>query len=160
MKFCQKCGRENQDDAKFCVGCGIQFDQEQNQENDVFEAQYPKYEQPIKSKSSMGTVSMILGIISVGLLCLCCCCPVSIITGPIAIITGIIYIVKNPTESKGKAIAGLVLGIVATVLSIILFISLPEIMESVRETALDTCFRYPDSEECHTYKETFPFWFN
>lgn len=151
MKYCKNCGKENLDDAQFCLSCGAQLE-------NAAEAVVEPYSMP--KKSSLGKVSMILGIIGAALSIVCCCFPfLSIIIGPIAIITGIVFLVKCPDDKKGQAIAGIVLGAVALLIGIIMFASADLFEEALKQAAQELCNQDPNSEECQIYKETFPQWF-
>lgn len=152
MKFCPKCGHENNDEVKFCINCGEKFIEEDavHETVDV---------DPTPQSSSLAKVSFITGIISVGLLVSMCCFPIAIIVGPIAIVTGIISLVRTPKLSKKQAIIGLVLGSVAFLLSLIMFLCMDPMLEFLKQYMQDYCIQYPDSDECLTYKEAFPEWF-
>ena len=156
MKYCSKCGSENKEDAKFCMNCGTFF--EESSQVSYFEESTQVVE---TKKSSLDKVSMILGIVAASLSVVCCCLPfLAVILGPIAIITGIIYLVKYPSANKGKAIAGIVLGAVALLIGIIIYASWPAMEELIEEAARQICDADPNSEECQIYKQTFPEWFD
>lgn len=75
---------------------------------------------PVKGQGTgLGIASMVLGIVSIPMMC---CGGVSflcIVLGIVSIVLGIVQIVKN--EKKGMAIAGIVCSAVAIVLYICLF---------------------------------------
>lgn len=151
MKFCPKCGHENNDEFKFCMNCGAMLNEEEIHETvDV---------DPTPQKSSLAKVSLITGIISMGLLVSMCCFPVAIIVGPIAIATGIISLVRTPKLSKKQAIIGIVLGSIALLMSLIIFLCMDPLLELLKQYMQEYCIQYPDSDECLTYKNTFPEWF-
>lgn len=79
---------------------------------------YNPYEQQNK-KNTLGIISLVAGILSV----ICCCLNfyISIVVGITAIVTAIISI-KKKEQTKGFAITGLCLGIVAILLGIVLAI--------------------------------------
>ena len=79
--------------------------------------------------------------------------------GPIAIILGIIYFKKCPNGKKGMAITGIVLGAVALVFTIVFTIVFPEVVYTMKEMAYIECQNNPYSDECLSYKENFPQWF-
>ncbi len=171
MKYCTKCEKMNNDNAKFCYNCGNQFSSalitEENNNGFSGEEQgspYYKVEHSdIKIKtpdnqSTLNKVSLILGIISISLLGIICF-PISIIVSPIAIITGIVAIIRNPKQNKKKAKLGIIFGGIALILSIILFIIAPIYMELQKNKAYEICEQYPYSEECQEYKEQYPGWF-
>ena len=93
--FCSKCGKEMNDDATFCSGCGASL------------------HNIVKEKSNAkGIVSLVLGIIGVFAWII----PIiGLPIGVIALIFGILGI-KN---SKGMSIAGIVLSAICIVLTII-----------------------------------------
>ena len=73
---------------------------------------------PVKKKTSgVSIAALVCGLVS-----LCCCNPLYLVSVA-AIILGAIGIIKND-ESKGMAIAGLVLGIVSVVICVIMDIIL------------------------------------
>lgn len=155
MKYCPKCGKENKDDANFCVSCGHNFvtntDNFQGMPN-------PEIVKPV---STLGLVSMICGIISLASLVVCCFLPVvALITGPIAVITGIIYLVKHKDQNKNQAILGIVLGAIGLVLGIVILIGILRIdPEAIKQGAIDECIQNPNSDECQMYQKLFPDWF-
>lgn len=73
---------------------------------------------PKGEKNGFGIASMVLGIVSVLLFCTC----VNWITGTLAIIFGIIQIVKN--KERGFAVAGIITSGISFILSSILYIAL------------------------------------
>ena len=171
MKYCPKCGKQNEYDAKFCLNCGNKFDVENvnidtdNNQEDLNGSNYYNAEPQTNyiynnKKSSLDKVSMVLGIIAIAFsTLLCCCSPISYILGPIAIILGIIYMKKCPNEKKGKATAGIILGAIALLFAIFFTVILPETIESMKEIAYLECQNNPNSDECITYKQSFPQWF-
>ena len=171
MKYCPKCGKENDYNAKFCLNCGNKFDVENvntdtnnNQAglniNDYYNDGIQNNNVHINKNSSLDKVSMILGIIAIAFSTLLCCCfPISYILGPIAIILGIIYFKKCPTSKKGMATAGIILGAIALLFAIFFTILLPETLEAMKEMAYLECQNNTNSEECLTYKQSFPQWF-
>lgn len=65
----------------------------------------------------LGIASMVCGIVSI--VTICCVPYVPAILGVVAVVLGIIQIVKN--ESKGMAIAGIICGAVGLVVYVVLF---------------------------------------
>lgn len=169
MKYCSNCGKENNDDARFCLNCGAKFGEDNSttpvvnvdgiNENNYY-TQQPYVKTTVESKSNLGKVSMILGIIAVVLSVVCCCCyPLGYILGPAALITGIVSLVKRPYSQKGMAIAGVVLGAFALMFALVITLMSPEIIEGIKEAAYQICAEDPYSEECQTFKDNFPEWF-
>ncbi len=97
---------------------------------------------PQQPKSDLSTVSMICGIISIVVGC-CCIGPV---VGIVAIVTGIISL-KNMTPNKGKATAGVIMGVISILLYIVSIIvnsitgGTAAMIESMMEN-MDACIRF------------------
>ena len=176
MKYCPNCGTENKDDARFCLGCGSKFesvDTEKTESVETVEAVDTNFEgsnyyngdntqsqAPIVKKSSLGKVAMIVGIIAAVLSVVCCCCyPLGFILGPVAIILGIISLVKHPNNQKGMAITGIILGSIALLFAITMVVISPALLEEMQKYAYEVCTQNPSSDECQMYKENFPQWF-
>ncbi len=72
----------------------------------------------------MGIASLVLGIVSLILAFVPCCGIVSVIPAIIGLILGIVEVVKKKKagEPKGKGIAGIVLGVVAIIVTIVWFL--------------------------------------
>ena len=98
--YCSKCGKEMEDGATFCSGCGTPL-------------------QPVNSEPKnngnleMGIAALVLGI--VGLLAWI----IPIIGLPVGVVALILGIMGLKKSSKAMSIAGIVLGIVCLVLTII-----------------------------------------
>lgn len=88
-----------------------------NEENNrqPYEYQDPYQNRPPEEPAGFAIASLVLGIISLVISCL----GINIITGILALIFGIIHMVKYNTR-RGMAIAGIVLGAI----SIVIFIAL------------------------------------
>lgn len=112
--FCPNCGKELNDNVKFCDACGTEIIKSQKPNAD--------YVQPIildeKPKNDgFAIASLILGILS--LFC-------GLLTGILSVIFGAISINKSRQlnkKSSGMAIAGLILGIVSIVMFVVFFAS-------------------------------------
>lgn len=109
MKYCYKCGNELYDEAVQCPKCGAM--QDENYESNNYKEQRNYAANNNCENPVWGTLALIFGIL-----------------GSVGIVFGIIGLVqykndKDPNHSKNKkkSIAGLVLGIVWTVLTIILY---------------------------------------
>lgn len=72
----------------------------------------------------MGIASLVLGIVSLILAFVPCCGIISVVPAVIGLILGIIEVVKKKKsgEPKGKGIAGIVLGVVAIIVTIVWFL--------------------------------------
>lgn len=84
----------------------------------VYNGEVNNYSSGKGQSQGLGIASMVLGIVS--LVTICCIPYAPIILGIIAIVLGIVQIVKN--ESKGMAIAGIACGAVALVAYIFLLV--------------------------------------
>lgn len=69
-------------------------------------------------QTGLAIASLICGIVSI----LCCCCCINLIPAAAAIVCGIITLVQH-RDGKGMAITGLVLGAIALLLYVVLFMS-------------------------------------
>ena len=104
MVYCSKCGKQMDDSATFCSGCGAPL---QNQIN------YAVPDINKVRKPGFGVVALVLGIVGV----LAWIIPIiGLPVGTIALVFGIIGLKKS---SKGMSIVGIVLGIICLVLTII-----------------------------------------
>jgi len=79
--------------------------------------QYNQDDYPQNTSNAKGNISMVLGILS---MVICCCYYLAIPLGIAAIIFGIVSL-KQKEPQKGFAIAGIVTGIIAFLLVIVLF---------------------------------------
>ncbi len=117
MKFCPKCGTQNDDNNIHCVNCGEQLA--------VMQAIFPQavYQQPYRCPpvpgKGLGIASMVLGILSIlfwgSILLPIPCAIVGIILGTISLKKA-----KQVGTTNGMAVAGIVCSIVTV--SIILVI--------------------------------------
>ena len=88
-----------------------------NEENNrqSYEYQDPYQNRPPEELAGFAIASLVLGIISLLISCL----GINIITGILALVFGIIHMVKYNTR-RGMAIAGIVLGVVSIVVFVVL----------------------------------------
>ena len=96
--------------------------------------------------SGFGIAALILGIISMVFFCSC----LTYITAPLAIIFGIVQLVKSKTRGKGLAIAGLVTGIISLLACIAFYaviIHNTALQDSVQDYYNNYDFNDPDSIE-------------
>ena len=127
--LCNHCGAENQQDAKFCAGCGADLTEQAKMESQQMynnqpmygEADYqqPAYQQPMYQPTTtqdpgkgFAIASLVLGIISF------LCFPA--VTGVLGIIFGIVA--KNKDSRSPMAIAGIICGAIGIVLWIVMMI--------------------------------------
>lgn len=138
--YCNKCGKENRDDAKFCWSCGAALNSEpfgrntygnynggyyngQNPYgNDPFNNPYNPYANNMPPAANPGRgfaiASLVLGILSI-FIC-------AIIAGPLGIIFG--AVAKGKGSTSPMATAGIVCGIVGVVCVVLMFICCPELV--------------------------------
>ena len=99
-----------------------------------------------KGPDSLGIASMVLGIVSIVFACCCCCWKFgfifSLIAGVVAIVLAIVAKSKAPDHKfSGMAIAGLIMGIIGTLLGVaVMFLTMfsSVIQNSTSETAKDS----------------------
>ena len=112
--YCEKCGKEMKDNQQFCTNCGNQI---------------------TNNNESLGTASMVIGIISLILTFI-----FSVMTLPLSI-TGLILGIINKAK-KGKKISGIILNGISIVLSfVIIFILIVlgfSFIEFIFNTILDS----------------------
>lgn len=98
--YCSKCGKEMEDGATFCSGCGTPLQPVSN-------------ETPKQESLGLGIAALVLGIVGL----LAWIIPIiGLPVGVVALILGIMGLMKS---NKGMSIAGIVLGIICLVLTII-----------------------------------------
>lgn len=127
--LCNHCGAENQQDAKFCAGCGADLTEQAQMESQQMynnqpmygqaDYQQPAYQQPMYQPTTtqdpgrgFAIASLVLGIISF------LCFPA--VTGVLGIIFGIVA--KNKGSRSPMAIAGIICGAIGIALWIIMLI--------------------------------------
>lgn len=118
MKYCSRCGTENDVNAGFCKSCGNSLNTELNVQNNV------------QKKEGLGVASLVIGIISLVFSFI-----FNIFTIPLAIIGLILGIVNKAT--KGKKFAGIILNIISIIVSTIVFILWMFVIGSVADS-IDT----------------------
>lgn len=101
------------------------------QSQEPYEYDDPYQNRPPEEPAGFAIASLVLGIISL----LISCMGINIITGILAVVFGIIHMVKYSTR-RGMAIAGIVLGVISVVifvglviLGVAMFTSNPDIMQ-------------------------------
>jgi hypothetical protein len=114
---CQNCSHINFGNAAFCSKCGAPLSKGTMP---VYNYQTSQYS--INKKSSLGAISLIFGIISI----IPCCVFYHYVPALIAIITGIIELKRisrgeSPAKNRSMAITGLIFGIIALFVSLIIF---------------------------------------
>ena len=96
--------------------------------------------------SGFGVAALILGIISLVFFCSC----LTYITAPLAIIFGIVQLVRSKTCGRGLAIAGLVTGLIALITCIAFYgiiIHNTALQDSIQDYYQEYDFNDPDSIE-------------
>ena len=101
--YCPKCGEKNEEGVKYCCKCGALLNEKEK-----------------NKKESLGTASLVIGIISLILSFTCIVFIPLFITIPLSIIGLVLGIVNK--AKKGKKISGIILNILAFIISIICFI--------------------------------------
>ncbi|HOQ38622.1 MAG TPA: DUF4190 domain-containing protein [Acetivibrio sp.] len=120
MKFCPNCGYSNEDFSTVCGSCGSAL----NAAPDA-QSQFRPYEgmnMPVQVKTnSFAIASLVLGILSLPLMC---CCYTGIIPGILGIIFG--FLAKGKIKASnglekgdGFALAGIILGFIGLGLAIL-----------------------------------------
>lgn len=138
---CKICGTENIVGTKFCSVCGSQLTSSYGNVSTV--SYSPKTDLMYTENSladKLATTSMILGIISAAVNIFCVLFVIAILAGIASVILAIIALVKK-TSLRGKAIAGLVLGIVGFIIGamilawVAVYMSDPDYWNSILENA-------------------------
>ncbi|MFZ5987602.1 MAG: DUF4190 domain-containing protein [Bacillota bacterium] len=119
MKQCPKCFYSNEDFNTVCSSCGSPLDSTTEYNTNG------SFSPPVQVKTnSYAIASMVLGIVSIPLVC---CCYIGVITGILAVIFG--FLARNKIKSsygaekgEGMALAGIITGFVAIGLVIVLLI--------------------------------------
>lgn len=109
MKFCEHCGEKIGKDEKFCSKCGKKVTDGKVVEN--------KNKSTGSNKESLGTASLVIGIISLVLSFI-----INLFVLPLALVGLILGIVNK--AKNGKKISGIILNVVAMLLSVIVFVVL------------------------------------
>jgi hypothetical protein len=102
--YCSKCGKQVEDGAMFCSGCGAALQNNQN---------IPVSNENTKKGAGMAIASLVLGIIGI------IAWIIPIIGLPIGIVALVLGILGIKRSSKGMSIAGIVLAVICLVLTII-----------------------------------------
>jgi hypothetical protein len=122
--FCAKCGKEMDDNAKFCPSCGADTSGETMSKQPAQQVPYSEpaatFEQPSEPSSGIGIGALICGIIG---LVLCWVPIVGLILSIVAVVLGGKGRKTLPDGKRGMALAGFILGIIGLVISIIVLIS-------------------------------------
>ena len=122
--YCAKCGKEMDDNAKFCPSCGAGTSGETMSEQPAQQQPYsePASSAPVQTgeSSGVGIGALICGIIG---LVLCWVPIVGLIVSIVAVVLGGKGRRTLPEGKKGMALAGFILGIIGLVISIIVLIA-------------------------------------
>lgn len=100
-------------------------------------------------KTGLAIAALILGILSI--IGLCCCC-INVITAPLAIIFGIIVLVKH-RDGTGLAITGIVLSVLSLLVVVGVFFSIREIIPYADVIASDYTQMLENADEVFTNYE-------
>ncbi len=107
MKYCSKCGSENDAEVKFCSKCGNSFENEVSENKNVVS----------KNKEGLGVASLVIGIIALVLSFTCIFFIPFFIIFPLALV-GLILGIVNKVK-KGRKFAGIILNAFALLISIV-----------------------------------------
>ena len=112
-KFCPSCGTENKTDSKFCPSCGASLEKAKE------EVKAEKVETVSTYETEQKTNGMAIAGFVVSCTGLLCCGGILGIIG--AILSGVALGKTGPGKEGGRglAIAGLVIGIIETILAIV-----------------------------------------
>lgn len=117
MKFCPKCGIENEEGVKFCSKCGTSLTEEIKKEEG-------------NKKEKLATASMIIGIISLILSFTCIIFLPIVLSVPLAIV-GLVLGIVNLCK-KGKRFSGVILNVASLVISFVMaFVIFPIVIAAV-----------------------------
>lgn len=126
-KVCPKCGAINSDDSNYCKVCAAKLG-------------YPSVFSP-NEKNDSATSSLVVAIISISCDVICCLFPLALIIGIVSLVMSIIQLIKVSEKEKGKAIAALIISIIAIIIAFVfiystyLVLSNPEFWEKYYEQA-------------------------
>lgn len=111
---CRKCGNEVDATADFCAECGTAITKEGVPPN-IPPGSYPPSHAPSHEKTvGFAVASMVLGIVSIVLLCVW---PIPIITAIVGLVLGAVSLKKN-LGGRGMAIAGVVMSVIVIAIAI------------------------------------------
>ncbi|MBQ7004635.1 MAG: zinc ribbon domain-containing protein [Oscillospiraceae bacterium] len=118
--YCQKCGQELRDDARFCIRCGAQ--------TAVFgdycaasDVQLGETEDRQTASAGTAYASTSFKFSMFGLICICCC-GLELLAGIPAVLFGIAAL-RNHEPERLKAYIGLILGILEILFFVFLMIA-------------------------------------
>ena len=122
--FCANCGKEMDDNAKFCPSCGMDATGETvSKQPEAKSETPPTYSEPpvspVPVSSGSGVAAMVCGIIA---LILCWVPFIGLVFGIVAMVLGGKGMRTLPQGKKGMAIAGFVMGIIGLVVGVIILI--------------------------------------
>ncbi|MFA6627403.1 MAG: zinc-ribbon domain-containing protein [Bacilli bacterium] len=144
---CVTCGKENEDNAKYCVDCGAAL-----VEASIFDADDPiVQEKPYNPKEVYAKPAMILGIVSLSFGIICCLGPISMVISILCGILAIIFsILSLKTDKRKNAVVGLVCGIIGLVLGILftiafIVINSPEFLSYLEQNYPEIWQAYQDA---------------
>lgn len=111
MNFCHNCGARLEDDNASCIECGLRLDE--NSPKDISPSLDGSESNDLNN--NQGTIGFILAVISLLL-------PIPIIDTLIGVVALIFSLGGMKSETKGLAIAGLVVSVIAIIGSIVLYL--------------------------------------
>lgn len=167
--ICKNCGAEIRDSAKFCESCGSRIEPaaervEETADETVVESVTEEAEESVEeeverpyaeivddtedtgaqwddSPAPGGMIGFSIASLVLGILSICCCCAwtISLVFAVVAIVLGIIALVKN-YSGKGMAIAGIIVAVVGVLIALIALLTstvLSSAFENIRYGILD-----------------------
>lgn len=145
--YCKKCGKEIEKSDMFCANCGTKVEKieklnVQKEKNEVINSN--TIDKTTEIKSSNGTASLIIGILSIML-----ALPLSLFIIPIALIGLILGLTEKGKDSK--KIVGIILNILAIVIPVTIAISAISFM--VRDVKSDRLNIYDDYNIDYDYPD-------
>lgn len=118
--YCQRCGQELRDDARFCIGCGAQT-AVSGDYYAVPDIQTGETENRQTASAGTAYASTSFKFSMFGLICICCC-GLELLAGIPAVLFGIAAL-RNHEPEKLKAYIGLILGILEVLFFVFLMIA-------------------------------------
>ena len=130
MKYCENCGAKIEKEGLYCPKCGKKVQMKEVKEKEQVENSNNK-------KESLGTASMVIGIISLVLSFI-----INVAILPLAIVGLILGIVNK--AKKGKQISGIILNSIAIVVAILIAVVLIFLFVNVTKDLNDNRNKYSE----------------
>ncbi len=117
--YCAKCGKEMDDNAKYCPACGADVNADAAAPEPAPYVGSSSYAPDASQSSGVGVGAMVCGIIG---LILCWVPIVGLILSIVAVVLGSKGRKELPPDKRGMATAGFVMGIIGLVIAVIVLI--------------------------------------